>query len=298
MCFSNLALPWCRQQAPGGKRLRAQLQPPGLGLPLLWPQRCHPLEGQGAGLAGERALRGLLTLRVLHKAPEDRGSCVDTETGTGVSQLWHLAPPWQPLLLPPKPDRGPWSLFTGCSRLFLFLMEHFSWDVTSQARKVSPGHGARREVDERPCGCGQGCVAGLPLWCPSARALWPLSPCLHPSLQAACAAGILPEGTSTGDKGSQHQCSRATVQGHNSAVSRVPTWFVTLRRQLGACRPILPAHKAFPLPVPQFPCLPRFPQHHQGTRAVPAAPGPAEPPRPLPAAAPGAGSQRCLLSLH
>lgn len=47
----------------------------------------------------------------------------------------------------------------GCS---FFLMEHFSWDVALPARKVSPGHGARREVDELPCGCGQGCVAGLP----------------------------------------------------------------------------------------------------------------------------------------
>lgn len=96
-----------------------------------------------------------------------------------------------------------------------------------------------------------------------------LSPCLHPSH---------PE---------------SGLQGHNSAVSQVQSWSVILRRQLGACCSILLPHKALPLSVPQFPCLATFPQHHRGTAAVPAAPGPggpAEPPRPLPVAAPGAGS--------
>lgn len=99
-----------------------------------------PLEGQVAGLGGEDALSCLLALRVLHKAPEGSGSCVDTETeGQARPSSGTSLPLGNPFCSLPSQTRARGHYLLAAPGCSLSLMEHSSWDVALPARKVSPG---------------------------------------------------------------------------------------------------------------------------------------------------------------
>lgn len=247
--------------------------------------------GMGAGLGGEGALSWLLALRAVDDVWIQKWGQVCPSSGTSLLLGNHFCS------LPSQTRaRGHYLLAApGCS---LSLMEHFSWDVALPAGKVSPGHRARWAVDELPCGCGQD--------------VWQVSRCgAHlpghsgPSLPASIPPSKLPVLPGSSPRGQPRGTSVLTIsapesgpQGHNSVVSQVQTWSVTLRRQLGACCPILFPHKALPLPVPQFPCLATFPQHHRdGTAAVPQPPAPPSPPGLRPPRPRALGALPSLLTL-
>lgn len=125
----------------------------GMSPPGMW--RAPGGTGGWGGWGG--VLSWFLALSVLHTAPEGCGWCVDTETGgTRVSQLWHLAPPWQSRVLAPQPGQGPWSPFTGCSRPFLVLNGAFELRCGCASREGQPR--------PRSQAGGMSCRVGRDVW--------------------------------------------------------------------------------------------------------------------------------------